>query len=54
VLWQAQGSANLVRNLTAADTAFPTASTLADSICVNVPRNLGMVRWFHRRYGSTA
>jgi len=53
VLVQAQGSANLVRNLTAAETAFPTASTLADSICVNVPRNFGMVRWFHRRYGST-
>ncbi|MCD4828999.1 MAG: pyridoxal-phosphate dependent enzyme [Candidatus Cloacimonetes bacterium] len=49
-LVQATGSANLVRNLASQNGEFPPAHTLADSICVTVPRNLGMMRYLAARY----
>lgn len=54
VLVQATGSANLVRNLTTDNPTFPAAHTLADSIQVTVPRNLGMIRYLAEQYDHDA
>ena len=50
VLVQAAGSANLVNNLDPGSASFPPAHTLADSISVTIPRNLGFVCYLAARY----
>lgn len=47
---QAERSANIVNNLDAKYPQFPTATTKADSISVDIPRNFYMAKWFLNKY----
>lgn len=47
---QAENSANIVNNLDKEKPAFPPATTKADSISVDIPRNFYMASWFLKEY----
>ncbi len=49
---QAQGSANIIRNIKNSILEFPKASTIADSIAVDVPRNFYMVVHYLKKYNG--
>jgi threonine synthase len=49
---QAEGSSNLIDNLTGGEPNFRAASTIADSISVDIPRNFYMARDFINKYGG--
>lgn len=47
---QAEGSSNLINNLLTVNPEFKAASTIADSISVDIPRNFFMARDFINKY----
>ena len=47
---QAENSANIVNNLGENKPEFPPATTKADSISVDIPRNFYMAKWFIKKY----
>jgi len=49
---QAEGSSNLINNLDSDNLNFEVASTVADSISVDIPRNFYMAKDFLLRYGG--
>lgn len=49
---QAEGSSNLIDNLESDNLSFKAASTVADSISVDIPRNFYMAKDFILRYGG--
>jgi len=52
---QAEKSANIINNLETTSPKFPAATTKADSISVDIPRNYYMATWFLKKYqGRTA
>ncbi len=51
---QAENSANIVNNLDKKDPDFPAATTKADSISVDIPRNFYMAKWFLKKYCGKA
>lgn len=51
---QAENSANIVNNLFTDHPEFPPATTKADSISVDVPRNFYMAKWFLKKYDGQA
>jgi threonine synthase len=47
---QAEKSANIINNLETTSPEFPPATTKADSISVDIPRNYYMATWFLKKY----
>jgi threonine synthase len=47
---QSEGSSNLVRNINSDNFLMNSSSTVADSICVDIPRNLFMTKQFIKEY----
>ena len=51
---QAKGSSNLIDNLNTEQLRFPSSSTLADSIAVDIPRNFYMAKHYLKKYKGDA
>lgn len=49
---QAEGSSNLMDNLSAEAPCFPSATTMADSISVDIPRNFYMAKYYLNKYNG--